>query len=206
MTRESTAPRSSRQYRNDEYFAFVEASESLDILARDRRQALPAEWDPLLIRRWVEGYGLPTRVLWLDCVHAPYFHGLPWRDEACDLADPVQIAQRRRRLAEIEARRVVNLLVLLDLRQEAERICGHQLPEGGWHRIRLDNGHGLPVLGGIPGTSDMRQQTLAYGKPCSVQERTALESVFNPALLSAASALPRIAANDSSERLRSVSR
>lgn len=204
MKQDTAAPRPSRQYRPDEYFAFVEASESLDILARDRRQALPAEWDPLLIRRWVEGRGLPTRVVWLDCVHASYFHELPWRGEDCDLADPAQIAHRRRLLAKIEPHRVVNLLLLLDVRDEAERTCSNQLPDNSWHRIRLDGGHGLPVLAGIPGQSEMRQQTLAYLKPCSAQERAALDSVFNPAVMDAPPALYRSAANDAGSAMRAM--
>ncbi|AXQ30929.1 hypothetical protein D0B54_20580 [Solimonas sp. K1W22B-7] len=196
MNQNAAASRSSVKYANDEYFAFVESADSLDILARDRKQALPAEWDPLLINRWVQGYGLPTRILWLDCVHASYFNDLGWRGETCDLRDPTQVARRRRRLAEIEPRRVANVLLLVNTEGESERAIGLRLAAGSWHRVCLDAEQGLPVLASSWGAADLRQQSLRYLKACSPEERANLETVFNPALMTATLPLPKTAANN----------
>ncbi len=196
MSHDATASRSSGKYANDEYFAFVESADSLDILARDRKQALPKEWDPLLINRWVQGYGLPTRILWLDCVHASYFNDLSWRGETCDLRDPTQVARRRRRLAEIEPRRVANVLLLVNAEGESERAVGLRLAAGSWHRVCLDAEQGLPVLASSWGATDLQQQSLRYLKACSPEERSNLEAVFNPALMTATTPPQKIAAND----------
>lgn len=200
MNHDAAASRSSGKYADDEYFAFVESADSLDILARDRKQALPAEWDPLLINRWVQGYGLPSRILWLDCVHASYFNELGWRGEACELSDPAQVARRRRRLAEIESRRVANVLLLLNAEGESERAIGGRLAAGSWHRICLDAEQGLPVLASSWSAAKLQLQSLRYLKACSAEERANLEAVFNPALMTATATatapLPKTAAND----------
>lgn len=184
MTHTATVfPPSLGHYKDDEYFAFVESIDALDILAHDRRQALPMEWDTVLVDRWVQGYGLPTRALWLNCVRAPYFDSLSWRQEACDFSNAAQAAQWRRRLSEIEARQVVNVLLLLDENGEQERSICTQLSTSPWHRIFLGRETGLQALvcGSRSATSELRR--LQYRQPCSTEERSSLDAVFSAAAI-----------------------
>lgn len=184
MTHTPTAlPHSLGHYKDDEYFAFVESIDALDILAHDRRQALPAEWDPLLIDRWVQGYGLPTRALWLNCVRAPYFDSLSWRREACDFTDAAQAAKWRRRLSEIEARQVVNVLLLVDENGERERHACAQLSENPWHRIFLGREAGLQALVCCSRSATSEMRRVEYRQPCSTEERSSLDAVFSAAAL-----------------------
>ncbi len=126
----------------ERYFAFVESLDEFQDRPDDGAD-VPAEpdgWRALRERRRDEGLAGPNHVAWLDCVEADYFLALPWLGEPCERGNSEHSARRRVRLQELDPARLVVVVVLLDDSQQAE------LADSAWHRIRIGDGAGIPVI------------------------------------------------------------
>lgn len=134
-------------YGDTAYFAFVESNEPTD--GSNKSMKDQPQDDPfleVLSRRLSDGMGLPTDILWLDCVRADYFLGLDWRDEHCDANNSIAENRRRRQLLYLDPNQFEVAWVPINQRNEVEREQLARISEMPWHLITLDSTGILPAM------------------------------------------------------------
>lgn len=165
--------------RENEFFAFVEDSEAL------MSEWKEPPWDPWLNQLFLARKRMqlppPTQLLWLDCVSAPYFDQLDFRDEEFSIDNAVKSEQRRQDILALEPKRF-RIVPLLLSSEPGDLDIADQLAQAEWHRITIDDTReGLPVLTApdydlVEGV-DLRY--LQYSRECNAAEVQSLRSVFN---------------------------
>ena len=167
------------QYGDNEFFTFVE---DVEPCAFDRPQ-VPKEdwWTPILAARGSMNLEPPARLVWLDCVSAPYFESLPWRDELCNIGDFAASQRRRRQILELDATKF--LIVPLFLGESAnEWEMLQAFGEADWHRVVIDTQRiGSPVLSApdYDFGPNAALRYLRFEAECSLTELGRLRNVFN---------------------------
>ncbi len=128
------------------FYVFVEDIEALDWEnSSSFEQSLPAGMKAALTARRAGDHSEPTHLVWLDAIEQNHFDSLNWADEACEVNNPTQGAQRRADLLTLDPERMRTLILLVDPRAEdAELYC--DLRRAAWHRIVIGDGEGTPVV------------------------------------------------------------
>ena len=169
-------------YPADIFFAYVESREllresELFEYARD----LP--WvQYVLAERKGGGRKPPHALLYLDCVNARYFAGLPWRGERCDPRDERQSALRRERLLALDRREFLVVGLFLDPKADLRVTDAGRLAASTWHVIRLNPFDGIPVVSSADydfAEPVIQAARLQYVDSCRDNELRSLTNVFN---------------------------
>ena len=161
------------------YFAFVESIDEFgDGDAGVPSTRYPRGWNTLLERRRRVGLAPPDRVIWLDCVRADDFLAMPWLDEPCERGNIAHSERRRERLQSMPPEMLVVVLVFLDNARRGE------FSDAVWHRIRLDDSDGTPVIVAADFDAAIDADAAAlrgmhYEGPCDEEELRLLLRAFS---------------------------
>jgi hypothetical protein len=172
---------SREDYGSDHYFAFVESTDEFDSEAKHGNDQWGNRIAALLQQRMEAGTKWPERLVWLDCVHAPYFASLPWRDDPCEVNNPDQATARRELIQAFDPSAFRVALLLTNLTFD-EVPVDFGAPTGVlWHRVRLGKEGSLPVTTGADFDLEGDAQSLrfTYLGLCTEDERASLNNVFN---------------------------